>query len=466
MMRRNELQLAAGAIGVTAMFACNSLLGNTDVSLWDGGGRSDAGTGQDATPGVAKDASKIDDGPQEKDGGPRADGGLEDGNTDSGPQGGAVVVAGIGSTDGGYEYVLSVLDPATGMERMRESMAVVGVAYDGVRDAWYVLEDLSVTGTVLIVSQPFPQQGDNVVLHTRQLDTNTGTWTTLATVSAPTIATPYGDMVALNDGVSYVAYTSPDAGGDAGSLELAFIDTTNLKAPAVDTTPGAAIPTLPKGLIGTPASGESGGYVAMVLPCQNSGDAGTCQFMIQAAHVATGGGITFGSTQAVGPTYEQSAVPSIAWTSLGEQTEVVAFPSNSDGGVSSIEQFAGISQQELSNTITFTAASTQLDAIAISQCLQTAFLGERTGFDLIAVPLSDAAAPSPLDIEHSANGVRFEPYTNTVIDSFNGPANAYLSAISVSDDLSLSVKSAWSPPTDLRPNYVVTKQPVQFTCPP
>jgi hypothetical protein len=117
--------------------------------------------------------------------------------------------------------------------------------------------------------------------------------------------------------------------------------------------------------------------------------------------------------------------------------------------------------------VAFTAPSNQLDALAISECLHAAFIGQRNDPNLLVVPFSDsdAAVPPPHYVGHLGPSVRFEPYTNTVIDSVNNNAGAELSAISVSSALSLSNKPIWNPPTDLRPNYVVTKQPIPVICP-
>jgi hypothetical protein len=333
---RLAMLLLAGTFCLVGLTGCNGILGNTDVSLWDGSA-SDAATGRDSSArkpdSGSEDASKADargkdattDGSEGEEAG--------DATTDSAapPQAGAIVVAGLGSAKGdagSYSFVLSVLDPATGNELSRETLAVVGIAYDGLRDAWYVLEDKSVTGgTTVSVGEPFTSPGDTVVLHTRQLDTNTGKWTTLATVQVPTLSTTYGDVVPLDDRIAYVAYTSPDAGGAAG-FELAIIDTTNLDAPATNTTPAVSLPIQPKGLLGTRASGNPGGTVAIVLPCGGDDDAGTCQFMLQSAEVTATGGVNLISPSTVGPAYLVSGLESIAWASYvgGGPSEVLSFP--------------------------------------------------------------------------------------------------------------------------------------------
>ncbi len=477
-MIRHKLRFAMAATGAAVAIGCNAILGNTDVSTFDGA--SDAAiehdSGQRKLDGGGKDASKPDDARDDKDAKTADEAG--DAGSDAAPraQAGAIVVAGIGAAKGGaagsYSYVLSVLDPTTGKELSRETSAIVAAAYDGLRDAWYLLEDKSVTGTIISTSEPFTLPGDAVVLQTRQLDTNTGKWTTLSTVPVPTIATTYGDLVPLNQAIAYVAYPSVDA-GDAGAYELSVINTTNLDAPTIDTTTAPislAIP--PKGLVGTRASGNAGGSVAMVLPCIAADDAGTCQFTIQSAEVSATGGVNVMSADPVGPTYAGGGLESVASASYlgGGPSEALAFPPglDSDAGQSSLEQFSPLTQQLLASTsVFFAATSNQFDALAVSECLQAVFLGERNDPNLITVPFSgsDAAAPPPHYVGHNGISVRFEPYTNTVIDSFNGGAGAQISAISVSSGLSLSSKTVWNPPTDLRPNYVVTKQPIPFTCP-
>jgi hypothetical protein len=451
----------------------------------DGGARDKLDAGNDGSKADARDGSKED----AHDGGRHLDAESDhhveagdEGNAPPPPQAGAIVVAGIASGDAGtYEYVLSVLDPTTGSERSREKIAAVGIAYDGLRDDWYVLEDTSVTGTVFATSEPFTSATDKVVLRTRTLDTNTGKWTDLAKspVSVPTIAVTYGDVVALNERIAYVAFAPADAGStSADPYELVIVDTTSLDAPSADSTLPAPLATEPKGLIGTRASGNAGGEVTLIQPCamDPAGDAGTCQFAIQTAVVGATSGVDLKMPVEIGPTYSTTATEAVAWTTYlgGGPSDVLALPPGESGGLSSLEQFSPLTGLiDTSATVTFGATSTQLYAIAVSECLKAAFVGERNDTFLLAVPFSSSISPpSPYNVGHNGISVRYEPYTNTVIDSFNGGGGAEISAVNVSNAsnaLSLTkrtVGATWNPPTDLRPNYVATKQPIQnFVCP-
>src|ERR1700677_399009 len=98
---------------------------------------------------------------------------------DAGSPAGAVVIG--GHVTGTTNYVLSVLDPATGNEKNRTPMSVLGIAYEGTRDLWFIFD----TGT----ASGFPTTGTSpVVLHVRTLDTRPGgtwAWIELATLTVP-----------------------------------------------------------------------------------------------------------------------------------------------------------------------------------------------------------------------------------------------------------------------------------------
>jgi hypothetical protein len=158
---------------------------------------------------------------------------------------GAIVIGGVVARDGPDRYVLTALDPTTGLElpNARRSMTVASVLYSGTGDLWYVFE----SG---VESHFFPLPTDPFYVHAMQLDPVSGTWTELAAAAIPP-ALSYSTTAMLTDRIAYVAY----AGGRSDQLELVILDTSVPSAIHVSATVPVAIP--PVTLLGVRASSSN-----------------------------------------------------------------------------------------------------------------------------------------------------------------------------------------------------------------
>jgi len=147
-------------------FAALTLLGAVGCSLVNG--FDDVKPLVDGTYG-ASDGSALTDGNLAVDGSADA----------AGTAIGAIVVGARIDTDAnGFEYVLAVLDPATGHEiAAREPMVVTAVVYDGLRDLWYIFE---APGPGFL---PGPYAVST--LHVRSFDLEARTWTEHSKLTVP-----------------------------------------------------------------------------------------------------------------------------------------------------------------------------------------------------------------------------------------------------------------------------------------
>ncbi len=394
---------------------------------------------------------------------------------DAGSPAGAVVIGGHAVNAGVTTNVLSVLEPTTGMEMSRTPMWVLGVAYEGARDLWYIFD----TGTA--ATGPAPSPTIPVVLHVRQLDTRpagTWAWTELATLTVPQPASGQ-TIVPLVDRLAYIASVATDSGP---ASELAVIDTTSLGVPVADasSTPiaSAALDFSPVGLVGTPPMTGVGGNLVIVQNTSNAGDAGSFQFMTAAATV---NGVTIGSgPYPLGAARNQQQLVGFGASvgSAGYQDLFAAPSVAQDGG------FAGTLSEwtttttvvEYNNTVTFPATGSRFDPIAFSACSAVAFIAEGLTAPpnqnlVFAVPIAGPSS-SIGTFAVSANAVSsvaFEPFTNTVVVASDVASDSFILGLQLGGPGTAPVLSnrttTWSPPTDLVPTWVATRQPASFTCP-
>jgi hypothetical protein len=390
------------------------------------------------------------------------------GTTDSGPQGGAIVVSGEGtSSDGGLEYVLAVLDPETGKELSSEPMAVVGIVFDGLLDQWYIFEDTSALAvTTLGPAGPFVSVGDTTFLHTRELDTHSGKWTELGKVQVPA---PYvhGDIVALNQRLAYVA--QPAGATPTGPFELLVVDTSTPNA-AADAGTSVALAEAPTALMGTRDLTGPGGDVTLLEQVSDpdaGADAGT-QFGIQTVRVTSTGPGAFGASQLVA-SYPTTATVSVGAASyIGGNANVVVVPPLSVPSSATVTGYnAELNTPNAQPYATFTSYSSLVSAIAISECRQTAFVIATKDTRVYPVPLVTGLMPPANDptVVSQGSDVRYEPYTNSVLVPFNSQSGGGMWGLSyfrVSvTGSTLSVMNGGIPSNQsLRPNFLATRTPV------
>jgi hypothetical protein len=476
MHRRRRLLVVAGLLAPSAVIGCSLVYPYGDIKdTTQEGPEGSSGSSDDATTGPDQNAG--DDHMDLPEVSPDASAPKAD--VEAGPmlaQAGAVVVSGVGTgTDGGLQYVLSVLDPTSGKELSREQLPVVGVVYDGTRDLWYLFETLN-PGPVFTLGPYPPAPGDGVLLHVRQLDTNSGAWTELAKVPVPTITS--ADTIApLTNRLAYVAYVPGDA--SPSSYELVGVDTTNPAAPSADpaSDTSATITPLafnPSGVTGTRPSltGAQGGVVTLM---QNTSLGGGGNFQFITAKIGASTATLGASPVVVGPSPSMFSTIGVGSYLTVGPTNVFALPQSADGGAQLVKYDPSTGNKVVGNPVTFGATSPRFRPLAISECHAMVFVGQVIAdTNLYAVPLAAAGTPTSFDVMNTVSNVRFEPYTNSAIVAFNGGAGYELTALTLGGaDLApaLSLRTSatnkvpWAPPSDLRPTLLEVRQPVLFTCP-
>ena len=384
------------------------------------------------------------------------------------PPEGVLVVAGNNSADGGF--VLTTINPTNGAELNpagRENMTVVAVHYDGLRDLWYLFEN---TGGSL-----FPTPSDIVNLHVRSLDTHTGKWTESKSIPVPAIVST--DTVAvLNDRLAYVAYSQPE-GGPLG-YEIVLVDTTSPNNPQViGTTPLASYPG---GVIATRNPSAAGGTINMLhvdmTQCQleNDGSVNVCTLQMIHVNVPNQGAPVISPTP-----FNLAGVPTQGTEGFGSWVgggpdDIVGFPAL-NGAQAYIQRFQPSSGNPVANSVVhFPIQSAFMKAIAVSECNQMAFVvGVPGDTSVYAVPFTPSGTVASADLGHAAQGVRFEPYTGTVVAPFKANGSWALLAYSLGGTATaptLTKRNApgWNPPPDIEPNFVGVREPVPFpttSCP-
>jgi hypothetical protein len=468
------LSPCAAAGGCSLVNSFGDVVSGTDADLGDGSaetGSGDASVDQTVGDGPSSDSasdSPLSAGGEAGDGsGPTGDGGGDASDGAAGPQAGAVVVGGTQSGDGGF--VLSVLDPTSGMELTRRPMTVVALHHDGVRDLWYVFEDNGGAGA------PFVLPTDTVNLHIYTLQTSNGVWAQQAMLTVPPLVS--SDLVTtLNGRLAYVAYASNDA-GPTGGYELVLVDTTNPVSPQI-INPPTPLADYPIGMIGTLKESGTGGtlnlfHVDMGM-CEGDGSAQLCE--LEAVHVtvpASGVPVVSGSPVAITAVDPQGAQGFASYVTGGPE-DTIAFPPL--GGASGyVELFSTATSVPIAgSTATFGISNPHLQNVAIAECFGMAFVvGVPNDTQVYGVPIAaGTTAVRPVDIGHAGQGVEFEPYTSTVIAPFKANGSFAISAYKLGGMQSAptltnrSTAGTWTPPADLEPNFVAVRPPIPFkSCP-
>jgi hypothetical protein len=396
---------------------------------------------------------------------------------DAGPSG-AIVVAGQAEGDGDAAYVLSVLDPATGHELSREPLTVTGLVHDGLSDLWYVF--------VTDGPSPFARPTDGVRVEVRSLDARHGTWQTLGAVAVPANVTL--QAAALHDRLTYVGYIlvdggAPEGGTDAasdhdGSAETdggappdASGPTTRTAIVAVDVS-DPSHPSLygtlklskdPLGIIGTPSSTGAGG-VANLLE-RGACDGSACVEILRVLFPP-------GASPVLNSPIDLAPVPLVGSPAFGSfrgggPVDLIATRPGTTQAT--LHSYLPLNNQATGSPVSFDMAGINLKPLVVAECLKTALVVE-TNADLLvhAVPLG-GGAPATIGTGHSGQGVYFEPFTSTVLAPFSQGSGFELTAFKLggtSDAPTLDRRLAdWSPPADLRPILVATRQPAAFVCP-
>jgi hypothetical protein len=437
----------------------------------DGTTASESGGGAgEASSDVVTDVTASSDGASEATMSPEA-------AADAGLPAGAVVIG--GHVTGTANYVLSVLDPVTGNEKSRTPLSVLGIAYEGARDLWFIFD----TGT----SSGFPTTGTSpVLLHVRTLDTRPGgtwAWTELATLTVPQpLSGQY--VVPLVDRLVYISTVAVD--GPQGS-QLTSIDTTGLDMPVPDGGPPPAITSAPLsfnpvGLVGTPPNAGVGGNVAILQNTSMTADASTGEFQFVSASIGLNG-IAMGGAVPLGPAPNQQVLAGFG-TAVGSSgySALFAVPFlESDAGITCSLQQWTLNPPATVGEQTFTASGSRYDPIAFSFCPPgVAFIAEgvvspSVSNIIYALPLGSSNPPGTYTVQstNTVTGVVFEPYTNTVVATADVGSDNFILGLRLGGGMGAPptltdrgvLPISWSPPTDLVPTWVSVRQPSTFQCP-
>lgn len=407
---------------------------------------------------------------------------------DAGPPLGFLVVSGLQKNpigdggDGGFNYVLSVLDPLDGGERSRELINAIGAYYDphgdngaGTEELWYVFEaptgdaglDAATTSTkVSFPSQIFTGPTTRTVLHVRGLDVRKGTWSEKGRYLVPPPNSAEG-VVVLANRLSYVAYASD------GGLQLVTLDTSNPANVSADAASDAAIYTdLPAyssnfslvGITGAPdtASNPTGGSLTL-LEKDCTSPVG-CQFRVHPLSVKADV-ILDKAAVPIGSAYDGGTNPSPGIGNNGS-VDIVALPSPELVATPVVAKLDKISNA-ISGSFPFNPGGKDFKPLAYSKCLDTAFVCERLSNNVSAVPFANGVTGAKQDWGNRCAQVAYEPYSSSVILPFLSVGSYVLRRLPVTKSgTTIQLGAAVNlGPGDLAPYQVAVRTPPSFTCP-
>jgi hypothetical protein len=381
-------------------------------------------------------------------------------SNDAGGGNGIIVLAGEERQDGAVRSVLLALDPTNGHPLgARETLTLAAIRYDGLRDIWYMFES---KGSFV------PGPTDRVILRTRSLDVRTGTWTELGAIDVPATQS-YDSVAVVRDRLVYVALKPTDA---APTLSLVTIDTADPAKLSIVADQPLAIGRQPRGLVGTRNRTNTGGVVSMFRTAaggENCPDGGTC-YEVFRVRVAQGAPII------EPPLALATAVGFATSTAFGSfpslDREVVVFPRVQADASTTVQLYEPVNRLVEPQTYEFTLTDGLIRPIAVSECDRQVFVvGGNRDLNLHAIPIPIEGKGTPFSIAtgHSGQAVVFEPSTKTVLAPFGQGTTNDLGAYRVGGTKTAPTlvrrEGDWQPPSDIRPIFLATKQPIPAVCP-
>jgi len=400
---------------------------------------------------------------------------------------GLVLVAGTASSKG----VISVISPTTGKELSRISapvkFGVVTLTYDGIADLWYAIYANAIN--------PFAEAAKLSILQIG-LD---GKFTVLSTTSVPL---PYSaQLIApLRDRLLYVTSTADNP----PKVSFTLINTKDPKLPlqlsgatpvAVpdNISPFGMVDNL-QGMLARPntAASAPGGTATFVMrgaiggtSCSNGTGMppNACTVRVLTATV---------DAAAKGPTLETAGAtgyPIIGYVSstqngaagwalqkgAGGGSDVFVFPpldytvANATGDMIRINPFSHAKQTEYP----FPMAGPHVSNAVFDSCSNVGYAGElNITKSVYAIPTASMGVSSITPISQTVNQIAFEPFTRTIIRTFQDDTSPSIDAwyVDGTDDKPTlkarpaSGKGAWAPPSDLNPSLIVVKDPPVSPC--
>lgn len=359
-----------------------------------------------------------------------------------------------GAPTGARSNVLTVLDLNTGREiGRRESFTASSIAYDGLRDLWYLFES---SGNFI------PGRGDKTTMHVRSLDARTGAWTKLSSLEVPTLYW-YDGVAITRERLTFVAHNSSDSGT---ALSLVTLDTSNPSAPRLLDQQDLA--TTPIGAIGVRSQTGPGGLVNLLQVNRAECDGGTCPLEALRVLVPNAGTPVLSNPVAL-QFISSFGVP--AWSSVqcGGPWNMAVMPARGDASAE-VALFDPLTQAEVAARTPFSMTGGFLRRAAVDQVSRVVFVVETNGdLNLHAVPLQSGGTPTKTPLGHSGQAVYFDSATKTVLAPFNQGAGfdfgAYrLGGTPLAPTLQRRQAPDWTPPTDLRPNLLGIREPLPIAC--
>jgi hypothetical protein len=352
-------------------------------------------------------------------------------------------------------------------------MAVLGISYDSVQDLWFIFE--STNATYVYTGGPGAASTNSVVLHVRELDTHSGLWTELGRAAVPSMALSVS--VPLQKRLAYVAYAPADSGA---AQEIVIVDTSKPSAPTADAgDPNVSIVPLTMGGGG----GAPFGVAAMVgaLPVLTSTPGGDLTLL---QNTSAGGGGLFqfyvvnvapNSTSVSGPTVVASSASAFTAAAAGAYlgggpSNVIGIPAQSADASATLMQYDPHTGGKIMSAadISFAATSPRFLPLAISECRNTALVGQVLSRDLFAVPLGAGGTSTSTFVNDNVSTVTIDPYSNTVFAGIeNGTINGIAAYTLGGTKLAPTFvqRTDFTPPADLYPTVMVARSPRGFVCP-
>jgi hypothetical protein len=371
------------------------------------------------------------------------------------------------------------LDPATGKELTRVAgPRTLGIAYDTPRDEpdiWYVF---------LVNESGNPN--DVATLSVRRYDESDGTFEELSSVEVP--APTNADSIAVLR--NRVFYRSVVVLNNIPTTGFTLLDTGKLDDVRVMGQNQA--PDLPEGMVGLlshPSLAADGGAVSIIqqvaTECAADADDPTIDLCPVRARRGTLGSTAMAMTIAaanksvvVGQVPRKGGILGLAgWTAApdaGLGRDIFVFPPKDfladPNGLLSIRNPADFS--ELSS-LAINVPGKRIPSVAFDPCRELVLATEGIeAHAVFALPTSAGGTPAKETLGHSGGRVLYEPYTRTVISTFEDASNPSIDAwtLNGTDLLPTFKKRArtganqWAPPTDLNPGVIAVKTPAGAPC--
>jgi hypothetical protein len=364
----------------------------------------------------------------------------------------------------GTQGFLSVLSPQTGAELDREQGAFLGVVRDDTNDLWFVLTDDQ--GNI------FPDTSDTVSLQARTFDRTTNTWTKLGTPL--TIPVPVGplDMGMLVKRLAILSYELPTDAGPSSTKQFIVVDTT---------TPAALVLTKPSSFSSgyvdidqdvthliTSFSGNNAGGLVTLVRRSTALDISLRRYTVSASDVNAGT-----TSPPIGTLPANNSAEGSSWDP-DPNTPVILAAIPVDQQNATIRQLGLIDYSPFATDIPLSLSAPVTNQLvfsppAVDTCTDTAFVAElRDTHSVFAVPLGGSGVIARRDLGHSGQQVAFESYTRTVLAAYTSGNASGISAYTLGGTAtspSLTPRTDWNPPADLKPAVVVVERPIPAVCP-